>query len=200
MARGASRSLSEQFVTVEKSLEKLVGDDIAEAILYDPVLSLGDFKSSDGGRSARNLITVKDKGTIGHFAIQVYSIAGEGVAKEQDEMEMSGIKGRVRGIYLHMIESNRPGGGNLALKKVIELSEKFNLPIFLGATAYSAQKVVVTNRLDSKDLVSWYGRNGFKKIPSTKSFPDPTKYTRMVRIPTNYKDRLEDVLVNPPAA
>ena len=172
MARGNSRADSELAPAAKR---KTVEQKIADAILTNPSMSVGSGRQSD-------MIIVKEGGVTGRFSADVQTTNDP---NGWSYMQMEGIKGKVKGIYLHKVESDQPGGGNLALRKVIELSEKFNLPVFLTPLPFGGQ-----GKLNEEQLTSWYARNGFKQIPM------PWYHTgagRMIRLPTKYGKSLDDV-------
>jgi hypothetical protein len=178
MARGASRALSE--LAASPSKRKTVEEKVADLIKTDPSLSIGTGRESD-------MVTVRGDGTAGKFAA---SIEKTNDPNGWSYLKMEGIKGQVKGIYLHKVESDQKGGGNLALRKVIELSEKSNLPIFLTPLPFGAK-----GKLTEEDLTNWYARNGFKEVPQ------PWYYTggkRMVRLPSGYRKTLDDIFVKLP--
>lgn len=177
MARGASRAQSELASPARKTVEQKV----SEAILSDPSMSVGKGRQSD-------MIVVNGNGTSGRFSADIQTTNDP---NGWSYMKMDGIKGKVKGIYLHKVESDQPGGGKLALQKVIELSEKFNLPVFLTPLPYGGK-----GKMDEAQLTSWYERNGFKQIPM------PWYHTgagRMIRLPSGYKKSFDDVIEKLPA-
>ena len=173
MARGNSRADSELAPAAKR---KTVEQKVADAILADPSLSIGKGIMGD-------FIIVKEGGVTGSFSANVQTTNDP---NGWSYMNFEGIKGKVKGIYLQKIESDQPGGGNLALRKVIELSEKFNLPVFLTPLPFGGK-----GKLTAEQLTDWYARNGFKQIPMPWYH---TGSNRMIRLPTKYGKPLDEVL------
>ena len=82
----------------------------------------------------------------------------------------------VDAIFLHYLQSLKPGGGTRALKRLIEIADAIQVPIVLSPTGYSTPLRPVP--LTKDELTAYYTRFGFQSLEAR----NPGKWTNTLLI------------------